>query len=229
MGFFKGLLEGLLGGGKTPAAELKAEAPATLKADIVPDKPVEFAFKNSWICVKSDSPQQVIEALGIKNVQESNCASGIDYADDMLHKVFVAPAINGWVLVVGYPTYDGSDPADDNERLAQLSQNFPELQAFETHRVVDLQMWAKFRQGMLVRGYGWLGESGEVLMNIGGLTTEEQQLGFDNIITDADADWDNVELPDEMSVCGIAAAWGVDPLFTGDSFPEGTGYIGTTK
>ncbi len=242
MGFLKNILGSILNEGKTAlvnevkkavsdnaakstsAAQVNAPDLAAV-TQAVPDKPVAFAFKNSWICVKSNSIEEVISKLRLIDAVPANWSSGMDGVDS--GKLFVSPVINGWVAVVGYPTYDGSEPTSDNDRLAQLSQNFDELQAFCTHRTVDLQMWAKFRQGRLVRSYGWLGESGEVLMNNGELTPEEQELDFGRFITDTndDTDWDSADFPDEMSVCEIAAAWGIDPLFLGENYEVGTGFI----
>ena len=34
----------------------------------MPDCPIPFGYKTSWLCVKSDSPEEVISALGLNKV-----------------------------------------------------------------------------------------------------------------------------------------------------------------
>ncbi len=231
MGFLKNILGGILNEGKTALVnEVKnAVSDNGAKSTVsmpqaVPDKPVPFAFKNSWLCIKSNSPEAVISELRLIDAVPTNWSSGMDGVDD--GKFFVSPAINGWVAVVGFPTFGWSDDTElEQGALKDIAKRFSEVQAFASHRVVDLCAWAKFRDGKTVRAYYWLGESGEVLINEGECTPEEHQLGLDNFVGSADDNWDEKELPDEMSVCEIAAAWGIDPMFSEGEYEKGTGYL----
>lgn len=189
--------------------------------DAFPDKPQPFGYKSSWLCIKNTTPQQVVLALGLKNAVPANWASGMSQQN----KIFVSPVVRGYVLVIGYDTFQGADADGEIKALGTLAKAFSEVQCFATHRVVDFHTWARFVDGELVRAYGWLGESGEVYLNRGSITPEEQSLGFDKFIQSAEDDWESVEFPDEESVIRIAAAWGIDPMFSDGDYECGAGYL----
>lgn len=215
MGFF----ESLFGKNKTSSGKTE-ENKVSVMYDTFPDKPQPFAFRNYWLCVKSENPEAVISALGLKNSVSANWESGLSQ-----RKVFVSPCINGYVLVIGYLTMLGGNAETEMNRLRAAAQSFPEMQCFSFQSTVDFYAWAKFVGGELVRSYGWLGESGEIYMNSGAITPEEQELGFDSFIQSDDDDWEAVEFPDEDSVTNIAAAWGVDPWFSEGQYDCGVGYV----
>ena len=54
-----GFLDDLFGGKERESEQGAGKA--------VPDMPVPFGYKTSWLCVKSDSPEDVMGALGLKN------------------------------------------------------------------------------------------------------------------------------------------------------------------
>lgn len=193
--------------------------PHTNNVQIAPDKPVPFGYKNSWLCIKADSPEEVIAKMGLKNPRVSNWNDGV-YGNH--NDVFVSPVLDGYVLVVRWE----GDILDTNPaRLDELAKKFTELQFFSTHRVSDYHVWAKYVGGEMIRGYGYCGGNGEVFLNNGGVTPEEEELGLDNLIPDSDADWDSYDFPDEENVLEIAAAWGIDTLFHKKTYPESTGYL----
>ena len=185
----------------------------------VPDKPVPFGYKCSWLCIKASSPEEVIAKMGLKNPRICNWNDGI-YGNH--NGVFVSPVLDGCVLVVnwGWDILD-TDPA----RLDEPAKKFTELQFFCTHRVSEYHAWVKYVGGEMIRGYGWCGDIGEVLLNKGGITPEEEELGLDNLLPDSGADWDSYEFPDEENVLEIAAAWGIDTTFTQKTYPESTGFL----
>lgn len=222
MSFFEKLF-----GKKPESIEISSPKPSSTEpqqtAEMLPDKPRPFGFKTNWICVKCNSSEQVIDALGLKNAARANWEVGLAQTRD---RVFVSPSLNGYVLAVGYDTF-GIMPSVDEElkALKAVAAKFDEVQCYFSHRVSDFYVWAKFVNGELVRGYGWNGGEGMVYLNEGELTPEEQTLGFDSFIQSEDDDWESVEFPDEESVVEIAAAWGVDPLFNDCDYPEAFGYI----
>ena len=212
-----GFLDSFFGKNKVNSDEQKV----SVLYDTFPDKPQPFGNKSCWLCVKSTEPEAVISALGLKNAVPANWESGLSQRG----KVFVSPVVNGYVLVVGYFTMLGGNAEMEIERLRVAAKNFPEMQCFATQRTVEFNAWAKFVGGDLLRCYGWLGESGELYMNSGAITPEEQELGFDSFIQTDEDDWDSVEFPDEESVTDIAAAWGVDPLFSEGEYECGVGFV----
>jgi hypothetical protein len=72
-----------------------------------------------------------------------------------------------------------------------------EVQFFATHRVTEAHSWARARPSGLERAYGYVGETGETVMDEGPRTAEELALDPD--------------IPDEEDVMALAAAWSVDP------------------
>ncbi len=185
-----------------------------------PDFPVPFGYKCNWLCVKSDSPIDVIRKLGLKNFEPSNWDKGIEMAYNGYR--FISPVLNGYVLVVNYGM---ALLTLAPELLDESAKKFPELQYFSTHRVSEYHAWVKYVDGEMVRGYGWCGCDGEVLLNKGALTPEEERLGFLNVITSSADDPEKVQLPTEDHVLEIAAAWGIDPGFSGSDYPKTLGYI----
>lgn len=202
--------------------EIKTAEPASVRpaTGTEPDFPVPFGYKCNWLCVKSDSPIDVIQKLGLKNYEPSNWDKGIEMAYNGYR--FVSPVLNGYVLVVNYGM-DILTLAPD--LLDKSAKKFPELQYFSTHRVSEYHAWVKYVDGEMVRGYGWCGCDGEIIMNRGALTPEELRLGFTNLISNAAEDPDKVQVPTEDHVIEIAAAWGIDPGFSGSSYPKALGYI----
>ena len=194
-------------------------APPKVSASmVVPDKPVPFGYKCSWLCVKANSPEEVIEKIGLKNPRVCTWKDGV-YGE---RGTFVSPVLDGYVLVVNW----GDDILDtDSARLDAPAKKFPELQFFATHRVSEYHAWVRYIDGEMVRGYCYCGDIGEVLLNKGEITPEEEELGLDNLLPDSGADWDDYNFPDEENVLEIAAAWGIDTTFNRKTYPESTGFL----
>lgn len=215
-----------LGKGKNtakPAAETKPAAASVqntaAEAIDAPDTPIPFGFKTSWLCVKGFTPEEVIEKLGLKEPAVSSWKNAFA---NINNGCFVSPMLNSkFVLVVGW----GTDIiTDDPARLDEVGTLFHEVQYFASHRVVDYAAWVKYKNGRKIRAYGFVGDVGEVLVNFGEPTPEEQALGFVNFLPDNDVDFHRYETPDEDTVVQIAAAWGINPLEL-DKYPESTVYF----
>lgn len=195
--------------------------------DTTPDMPRQFIGFNGWLCIKGATSQEVVAKLGLKNSQEANWESGIKAAETgFMEKVFVTPVINGYVLVLGYiPFGVKSSVKEELEILDKFADKFDEMSCFATQSTVDIHVWAKFIGGKLKRGYGWLGERGEVYLNEGNLTPEEFKLGYNKLITDTDCDWDTVVIPDMEHVFTMAKEWGVSPDLSDVTPAAGTGFV----
>jgi hypothetical protein len=63
------------------------------------------------------------------------------------------------------------------KQLADLSSTFGEAHAYATHRVIEYHHWMLARNGILLRSFAYLGETGEVLSNTGPVTVTELKLG----------------------------------------------------
>lgn len=189
-----------------------------METDDVPDTPLRFGYKATWLCVKSDSPENVITKLDLKNAVKCNWKSGFAHLNEGM---FVSPVLDGWVLVIGW----GDDIITEApERLDAVGKMFPEVQYFSSHRVADYYAWVKYAGGVKIRAYCYCGGEGEVYENFGEFTPEEEELGLTGLIPDTDADWDEYDFADEENVVAIAAAWGIDTLKM-EEYPHSAGYF----
>lgn len=120
------------------------------------------------------------------------------------------------------PDLSGTESPSPLTVISDLSLSFGEACYFGTHRVVEYHAWAKSINGKLVRAYGYLGETGETIINQGEISKEELENNL--IFTDSDVEEPN--LPDEEDVLFIAKKWTVDPQMENDNYQTGTGFIG---
>lgn len=181
-----------------------------------------FGYKTAWFAARGVSAEAFIAALRLQNVRRCDWSDGIEAAyDDAKPAVFVTPAIDGWVLALGYPLLVMADAQAPNyaTRTAELAARLQtEVQYFATHRVVEAHAWARANASGIERAYGYVGESGEKPVDIGEQTLEERALGFaffDPESPEAEADdyWerDDLTLVGEEHVMKLAARWSIDP------------------
>lgn len=189
-----------------------------------PDLPQPFGYKCAWIAVRTGSPEAVAAALHLQEVAPSTWAEGIEAAHE--GRVFVTPEIAGWVLAVGTVLADTGDehnPDRISPVLLRLGKQFPEVQYFGTHRVVEWHAWARVLAGDFVRKFAYLGDQSVVIWQHGALTPEESRLGL--VFTAATID--DGPFPDEQNVTDLAGLWSVDPTRLEDlGLPPSTGLLG---
>jgi hypothetical protein len=142
-----------------------------------PDLPVPFGPKAAWLALDTTAAEAVAAALGLREARAMRWAEGIAAAYQA--SVFVTPPLGDWTLAVSTALFP-PDRADAfvTPLLERLSRQFGDAQYFCTHQDVGLHVWARARQGRLVRGYGWLGQRGVTLWDEGAQTREERDLGF---------------------------------------------------
>jgi hypothetical protein len=195
-----------------------------------------FGFKIAWLAVPSVSPSVVAEALALQSLRPAGWSEGVKKA--YISSVFVTPPVADWTLVVSTRLPRVHQPYW-TEFLEGTSRKLGEVQYFSTHRVVDLHVWAKASNGLLIRACAYYGAS--VLLNSGDITAEEQSLGFhfrqstfpiaqEDASEDPDVEelWDDQarDLPDEQDVMSIAGKWSVDPMGLDADSSEGWGILG---
>jgi hypothetical protein len=198
-----------------------------MEQDAVADRPRPFGYKMAWLAIRSQDSKAVAEAAGFVGSRPASWQEGIDSAYG--GGTFVTPPIGEWVLVVGGSLADSVQaPAGAwRKRLQALSSRFGVAQLFFTHRVAEMHVWARAREGIIERAYGYLGESGETLLDEGEQTPEENALGlrfFDERCPEAedDAYWEREDLsyPDEDTVMAIAERWSIAPVSLSESSAE---------
>lgn len=196
-----------------------------------PDLPVPFGYKTNWWAIRSESPDEVAEAIHLMGRHQANWENGIEHAFE--GHPFVAPPLMGWILLVGVPLVpvnpfkqrESEKPTEEElSKMFMLSERFGEVQAFGSHRVVGYCLWAKAVNGQLHRGFGYLGERGETWWNEGDTATEDE-LGLkfidenspeatseDGEIRESYFEREDLDFPDEEHVIQMAAAWSLNPL-----------------
>jgi len=204
----------------------KAHTEITL--DDRPDLPVPFGYKCQWMAVRSTDSEEITKRLNLTNIRKANWKTGIRAAYQ--DWIFISPPMNGWTLIIGSSLPDLSEdqntPDSITSHVVCLSQVFGEAQYFGNHRIVGYYAWMKAMDGKVTRAFAYLGERGEILVNEGAPTKNEQELQLVYRDTDIEANEDEIRFPDEEDVLSIAKAWGVDPMMEGEGYSPGTGYVG---
>ncbi len=152
--------------------------------------PDDFGFKINWFAIKTTDSQAVVDALNLGPARVANWRTGLQAAYSSRFKgykdeyVFVTPAVEGWVLMVGvslpYPVmhsvdrHNGIGQAFDVlfERLGKV---FSEVQFFGNYRVVGFVAWALMKDGNIERIFSM---ADELYANVGKQTVEEAALGL---------------------------------------------------
>lgn len=189
---------------------------------VKPEAPVSLrrGEKCSWLCVRADSSEEVIDKLGLKKPKV--CGWSIA-AKGETQGIFVSPVLDGYVLVINW----NEDVRESLRKpLDEVAQSFSELQFFSFDSRFDAYEWAKYINGELLRAYGFCGETLSFTADFGELTPEELELCFDRFPKRGE-NFDPVTFtpPFERDLFDLAAAWGIDASFSQNTYPESTGFI----
>lgn len=180
--------------------------------------PEPFGYKTAWFAVRSDEEKAVAAAIELQNGHPVNWRYGVRHAHEYdEYQIFVSPSVNGWILVVGMPiVWEADDHAVT--RMVQLSRQFGETQLFGSVRTSDSYLWARARNGKLVR----LFYEGDGNRRVEGEPTEaEKAFKFcDSSSPEPEPPgyWrrNDLRYPDEACVLEIAGKWSVDPSKLGE-------------
>ena len=163
-----------------------------------------------WLAVRSRNLHEVQTALGLNNPKPCSWIEGI--VRDK--KFFIAPPVNGWILVVGAALPEPEDDVDQTFRfLVNLSRKLGQVQYFAANRVLGHHAWAMIEAGRVVRAYAW---AGQTLWNQGVKTRAELELGlkcyryFEGPGRLSFGQVDTIALNTEK-VPLLAARWSLDP------------------
>ena len=174
-----------------------------------PDIPVPFGYKCAWYAVRTENPLSVATHLGLRGVRTANWREGVQKAYET--SVFVSPPVRGWILAAGRCLFPNSPfPQAITPSVEALSLAHGEAMFFATDRITETHFWAKATKGVLERGFGYSGESGEVLWDRGPKTEEENAITIDSL--------------DEHTVMDLARRWCISPSDL--PFPDSTPALG---
>jgi hypothetical protein len=169
---------------------------------------VGFGYKNAWLAIRDGEPQKVIGALGLRDLGLVPWRNAADLAYLTDDRLLVTPPLPGaasahWVLVAGRWLL-GGQASVDVPRLSTLLHT--EVQAFATHRTIELHSWQRAVGGTLVRAFQYLGESGEVEEWWGEPDQTELSVGLPPAIEES-----MTVLVGEHDVMRVAGGWSIDP------------------
>ena len=172
--------------------------------------PISFlSGPSSWMAIRSCDLNPVQVALGMHNPKPCSWLEGL-VGDQML---FLAPPINGWILIFGSVLPDTSNDVDSSFHfLTNLSRKTGHVQFFEANRAVNHHAWIRLDHGRVIRAYAW---AGGTLWNQGKPTRAERDLRMKCFpycesperipaVFDAIA-WNTENVP------ALAARWSLDP------------------
>jgi hypothetical protein len=163
----------------------------------------------AWLALDSTDTEAVATALGLEEARTATWAEGIVAASQS--SIFVTPPLADWTLAAGNPLFPPARvEAFVKPLLEQLSRQFRDVQYFCTHGDIKLHLWARARQGRLVRGFAWLGKYDMTLWGEGKPTQEERTLGFQF----------HDESPNEAAVMQVASLWSIDPMTLDEEYKE---------
>jgi hypothetical protein len=163
-----------------------------------------------WLAIKSRSLLAVQSALGLHNAKPCSWIDG--FMVD--RKVFIAPPVKGWILVMGSGLPNPSEDVDACFRfITALSRRLGRVQFFSTSRVVNYHAWVDARGGRVIRAYAW---AGKTLWKQGRRTSAELELGLKCFDYGETADRPFFGQPDILAanvekVPLLAARWSLDP------------------
>ncbi|MNC34695.1 hypothetical protein D3C75_831430 [compost metagenome] len=205
----------------------KVETPPSLRFDEDPDFPIPFGYKTQWFAIKTSDTEAVAAALHLTDQKRANWKTGLAGAEEGYY--FVAPPVNGWTLVINslMPDLEAeltSDPLSSPlKAITYLSEAFGEACYFGSHRIVDYYAWAKAKDGNISRGFGYLGETGSIILDQREVYAEEQKQnsGFDE-----SASTNEISVPDEEDVISMAKEWTTDPGMNTGQLDKGSGIAG---
>ena len=172
-----------------------------------------------WLAIKSRNLLTVQSALGLHNPKPCSWTEGL--AGEQ--KLFIAPPVNGWILVIGSGLTDPSEDVDACFRfVVDLRRKLGQVQFFSASRILNHHAWVKAEAGRVLRAYAW---AGKTLWNQGPLTGAEKQLNLVCFDYAQSADRPSFGQPDVLAANTdklplLAARWSLDPAGIDERFLE---------
>jgi hypothetical protein len=169
---------------------------------------VGFGHKQAWLAIRGGDRMAVTAALALRDLGPVSWRNGIDLAYLTDDRVVLTPPLPGarevdWLLVAGRWLLRAESMVDVVERAATIET---EVQLFATHRLLELHRWERAVDGVAVREFEYVGESGEVTRWRGDPDDAERAVGLPDSLG-----WDHDVLVGEADVMRIAGAWSIDP------------------
>ena len=181
------------------------------------DVMVGFGGKQAWLAVRDGDPEAILAALDLRDLGTVRWRDGIDLAHLTDDRVAVTPPLGGWTLAVGRYLMRPPDVAELSAKLQT------EVQFFATHRVTESHRWQRAADGLLIRAFGYVGQTGSVTTWFGDPDPAERDAGLP-----ASYDDETTVLVAEQDVLKVAGTWSIDPTTLGGRPAPGPIRIGAS-
>lgn len=179
------------------------------------DEELDAFVELEWMTIKTSNINAVVDALGLKNVQEGNFG---DLSDEMNTFLFPSQIKSDWIIIIYQWELRGSLEEYLNtieQEVVSLSQQFGEAQSFATYEEHFRYIhWVLAQEGELIRSYAEASEE-TLSRNFGEITEAEQFI-----------DWTEENLfLESREIIKVARQWSVEPIYS--DHPENTvGIVG---
>jgi len=200
-------------------ARRKADAPAS-NAQVSPvcacERSCLYRRPGCWMAIKSRNLTAVQTVLGLHNPKPCSWMEGLE------QKLFIAPPVKGWILVMGSGLPDPSDDVDACFRFVlDVSRKLGHVQFFSVSRILFHHAWIKAYKGRVERAYAW---AGRTTWKQGARTAAEKELElrcFDYFEpTERGFFGPDVISANVDKVPLLAARWSLDPARIDERFLE---------
>jgi hypothetical protein len=171
-----------------------------------------YHLPSRWLAIRTNNPHLVQAALGLHHPRPCSWEEGLSAAHE--RKLFISPAVRGWILVMGAHL---PEPGEDVDRcfcfLLELSRKLGQVQFFGVNRPVNHHAWILADSGSIQRAYVW---AGKTLWNQGKMTRAEMELSlkcFDYGEGEERIEFGRVDpaVVNTERLPLLAARWSVDP------------------
>ncbi len=170
-----------------------------------------------WMAIKGRSLIAVQSALKLHNPKPCSWFDGLAGEE----KLFIAPPVRGWILVLGSGLPDPSEDVDACFRfVSTLSRKLGHVQLFSLSRILHHHAWVRAERGRIVRAYAW---AGKTVWQQGSKTSAE--IDLDLVCFEYADPFDRVGFGQSEGVLSnvdkvplLAARWSLDPAAIDEQF-----------
>jgi hypothetical protein len=184
-----------------------------------------FERPSRWLAIRCNNPAAVQAALNLHHPVPCSWEEGL--VESREDKLFVAPPVSGWVLVVGSGLPEPAEDVDFCYRfLRDLSRKLGNVQFYSVNRVLSHHAWALLEGGEVYRAYAW---AGETLWNEGFVTAAEKELEmvcFEYGSQAGSMSSREAISADTEKINRLAARWSLDPAAIQQSTWKAHGIVG---
>lgn len=171
-----------------------------------------FGYKCMWFALKNTDIDTILSNCSrLSNAKPTTWETGLRTAMDSSDKAFLSGAYEGWTFLVGWGLCEPTETENFMTLMSEIGKCADEVCFFATHRVVELQCFARSIHGKLNRYYCYCGESGHIYANIGEVTEAEKELSLNLPTNDDELFEEGFSDIDETDILLIAEKMSMDP------------------